>query len=262
MRPRWSQWLWTTRFASEVGTVKRVVVTATMANNSINRRTTDREGMSSTRKSDERGLNNPGSRVKDPWTRLELLEILMHFRRGRTMEHRCCPLCQLTQQPAFYSCLPPSPTLCLSLLHTLSVQVCCNEGLGTFVPRHVLAVETCIFLMGLSLIRAVRSVENKTDERDKRKSTKKKQFLGIASSYYHCIAWSQNTLLIAYYRSVYRIIVLHESAPAAFVFSVAMSPGSELSCQHSSYVQQPRLSLFWFLIWAANWPICCYLAIS
>jgi hypothetical protein len=48
MRPRWSQWLWTTRFASgtasEVGTMKRVVLTATMANNNNNRRTTDREG--------------------------------------------------------------------------------------------------------------------------------------------------------------------------------------------------------------------------
>jgi hypothetical protein len=34
MRPRWSQWLWTTRFASgtasEVGTMKRVVVTAVL----------------------------------------------------------------------------------------------------------------------------------------------------------------------------------------------------------------------------------------
>ena len=109
--------------------MKRVVVTATMANNSNNRKTTDREGDRgrerhthvTERERERRGFSksslNPRAlisvvhfnvfekkerraRLEQPRIEnqrpldLELLEILMHFRRGRTMEHGwhvvCC----------------------------------------------------------------------------------------------------------------------------------------------------------------------------
>ncbi len=42
-------------------------------------------------------------------------------------------------------------------------------------------VETCLSIMGLSLIRMVRSVENKTDERDKKKKDRQEEFNALAA---------------------------------------------------------------------------------